>query len=151
MIVALQRREFCGYWLRNNSTRNDLTIVFNLCPVKCHLLLSTVVSFLALLEKSCPFCYIEELASWSANMLLTVRQVLSYQKLIYMIYLYFFTRCIFVCNPVLKNDKINSQSSHVFHAFIVFHINFSHACQICHLEGRLKAFEKQKKDIIPST
>ena len=85
------------------------------------------------------------------NMLLTVRQVLSYQKLIYMIYLYFFTRCIFVCNPVLKNDKINSQSSHVFHAFIVFHINFSHACQICHLEGRLKAFEKQKKDIIPST
>ena len=72
-------------------------------------------------------------------------------KLIYMIYLYFFTRCIFVCNPVLKNDKINSQSSHVFHAFIVFHINFSHACQICHLEGRLKAFEKQKKDIIPSS
>ena len=72
-------------------------------------------------------------------------------KIKYMIYLYFFTRCIFVCNPVLKNDKIKSQSLHVFHAFIVLHINISHACQICHLESRLKAFEKQKKDIIPST
>ena len=77
--------------------------------------------------------------------------VLSNQKLIYMIYLYFFTRCIFVCNPVLKNDKMKSHSSHVFHAFIVFHIKISYACQICHLESRLKAFEKQKKNIIPST
>nr|XP_058959391.1 uncharacterized protein LOC131786353 isoform X1 [Pocillopora verrucosa] len=42
-----------------------------------------VVSFLVLLEKSCPFCYIEELASWSANMLLTVRsaEVKKYKRI----------------------------------------------------------------------
>ena len=63
----------------------------------------------------------------------------------------FFTRCISAHNQGLKNDKIKAQSSHVFHAFILLHMKISHACQICHVEGRLKAFERQVKDIIPST